>query len=162
MRCEESLITIKFIQYNYLVLSLSNYAHEIYTETGLTPRHQVMRIYGCVLWGSFMQQSQRENRTEQSCGGDGGPEQWIKAMEKFCAGSAGGLARCLLEFFYFFIIYYLIFQKYIPQNFFCRSGLLSPVQLAARTYRRMNRQFFLTWAVHFQKIITNLYELGWI
>ena len=37
------------------------------------------------------------------------------------------------EFFYFFIIYFMIFQKNIFLKFFCRSDLLSPVQPAERT-----------------------------
>ena len=35
MGCEESFITIKLIQYNYLVLNLDNYSHKTPTETGL-------------------------------------------------------------------------------------------------------------------------------
>jgi len=50
-------------------------------------------------------------------------------------------ASGLVEFFNFYIIYFLIFQNYMPQKFFCRSGLLSPVQLAVKTYRRMNRRY---------------------
>ena len=40
-----------------------------------------------------------------------------------------------------FYIYYLFFDflKIYTAFFFCRSGLLSPVQLAVRAYRRMNR-----------------------
>ena len=42
--------------------------------------------------------------------------------------------------FYFYIIFYSIYQKYMSLYFFCKKVTQPPVRLAVRSYRRMNRR----------------------
>ena len=45
------------------------------------------------------------------------------------------------SFFNFYIIFFPIFQKYMPNHFFCKNVILPPVHPAEGRYRRMNRRY---------------------
>ena len=74
-------------------------------------------------------------------------------------------------FFNFYIIYFLFFQKYIPQKFFLQiwppvasstgGTAIPPDELAIGVSPVHPAKYLLTWTAHFQKTITNLYKLGW-
>jgi len=46
----------------------------------------------------------------------------------------------VLGFFNFYIIFFPIYQKYMPKLFFCKNVILPPVHPAEGRYRRMNRR----------------------
>ena len=50
------------------------------------------------------------------------------------------LPHPMASFFNFYIIFFPIYQKYMPKLFFCKNVILPPVHPAEGRYRRMNRR----------------------
>ena len=62
-----------------------------------------------------------------------------KKAHNGCRGRDAAGAKNL-SFFIFYIIFFPIYQKYMPKLFFCKNVILPPVQPAEWSYRRMNRR----------------------